>query len=613
MRKMPRLKKIKFIFLFLALCFCELTGAIPYKVEFLGIEDPRLLSTLRQLSDLEKRKGQVPETVTALRHRANEDNKSLTKALNGLGYYEAQVRTEFEEEAQSMRVTLAIDLGPLYTLASFTVLSVTDHQPPYEDLESWSLQPDETIDLNAFFPCLGEELLQKPAIASHILDREKEVVYQLANQGYPFARVYEREAVADQSMQQLHVSLYVNTGPLLYFGETTWTGLDSVYPSVIMRRISWCPGDLYRQDQLEEAQKSILKTKLFALVDMRVPPVDQLKEDLQLPVEIYLKEAKQRTVGFGASYQTNRGAGGNAFWEHRNLWGQGERLMARVAVQKLHNRGEINYRRPDFFHVDQSLTAFLTGEYEQTEGYTERELSLGTRIDRVYADCLSIWAGAGIKQQRVREFGGATTDSTLAIFPLGIRYTDVDDLLNPTKGYTALARTTPFISISKVEETWVAHELLLTAYYPLSCQPLLVLAAKGHWGCLWGASRLDIPAPERFYAGSANSLRGYGYRSVGPSGPPGTTPTGGRSLMLYAVEGRLHYSEDLEFVTFFDAGNVYERSLPQFDQRLLKAVGFGARYHTPIGPLRADMAFPLDRRPGQDDEYEVYVSIGQAF
>ena len=83
--------------------------------------------------------------------------------------------------------------------------------------------------------------------------------------------------------------------------------------------------------------------------------------------------------------------------------------------------------------------------------------------------------------------------------------------------------------------------------------------------------------------------------------------------MLYSLEGRYRISEDVEAVSFFDAGNVYARSLPQLDQRLLKALGVGMRYHTPIGPLRADIAFPLDRRAGQDDEFEIYLSIEQAF
>lgn len=586
-------------------------GNIDYSVEFLGLDDPEIIEHLEQVSDLKKRKEQRPATLTALRHRANEDLHQMAKVLQGLGYYDAEITADFEEESDRMRVLLLIDPGVRYTLASFDVLSVIEREPPYEDMGSWPLQADAQVDLTLFSSedlgvCLGEA-----AIAKTVLNAEERIVFLLSNEGYPYAVVHERAALADQATKELRVSVYVNSGPRLNFGSTTLLGLSTVNPWIVERRIAWNEGDLYSRKVVEETQKAILKTQLFGLVDIRMAPLEQLDNEY-VDMEIELKESKHRTVGFGGGFQTNRGLGGNAIWEHRNLRGLGERLTARGALQKLHNLGELSYRKPDFLCLNQDMIAYLAGEYEQTESYTERELGIGLRIERTCGDCLSFWAGGALKQQRVREYAGPRTDHTLVSFPVGFRYTETDDLLNPTRGFTVLGRTTPFMSVSDTEVSWVSHELIVTAYYPLTCSPKLILAGKGHWAVLWGASRLDVPAPERIHAGSANNLRGYGYRSVSPLTSQ-RIPQGGRSLMTYSLEGRLRSTEDLELVTFFDIGNVYEEPFPQFSDKYLKSVGLGVRYHTPIGPLRADIAFPLDRRAGVDDGHEIYLSIGQAF
>lgn len=139
-----------------------------------------------------------------------------------------------------------------------------------------------------------------------------------------------------------------------------------------------------------------------------------------------------------------------------------------------------------------------------------------------------------------------------------------------------------------------------------------MLAAKVNLATIQGAGRHTIPPSERLYAGSESTLRGYNYYTVSPLDKK-DDPIGGRSLMIYTVEGRWRASEKWGGVLFYDVGNVYSSPLPQFDKKMLQSVGIGIRYYTPVGPLRLDIAYPLKRRKHVDNSFQVYFSVGQSF
>jgi translocation and assembly module TamA len=138
----------------------------------------------------------------------------------------------------------------------------------------------------------------------------------------------------------------------------------------------------------------------------------------------------------------------------------------------------------------------------------------------------------------------------------------------------------------------------------------------------------DIPPDQRFYAGGSGTVRGYRYQSVGPEFPDGN-PVGGTALTALNIEFRQRFGESFGAAVFVDAGTVGEKLSPlsglfhggrcsasttEQGQTSCWAVGVGAgpRYYTPIGVLRLDLAVPTYRRPN-DDRFEVYIGLGQAF
>ena len=156
----------------------------------------------------------------------------------------------------------------------------------------------------------------------------------------------------------------------------------------------------------------------------------------------------------------------------------------------------------------------------------------------------------------------------------------------------------------------------------------ITLAGRIRVGTIQGIDRFDLAPSRRFYAGGGGSVRGYGFQQLGPRAvypDPGFEfdpeepdkvadtiyrPLGGRSLNEAAAEVRYRFG-NFGVVGFVDAGQVYEGTTPDFSD-LRYGVGIGGRYYTNFGPLRFDVAMPLDKREGESS-FAVYVSIGQAF
>ena len=143
-----------------------------------------------------------------------------------------------------------------------------------------------------------------------------------------------------------------------------------------------------------------------------------------------------------------------------------------------------------------------------------------------------------------------------------------------------------------------------------------ILAVRALAGLAAGAGELSLPPDQRFYAGGSGTIRGYRYQSVGPLFPDGN-PIGGTAIIAGSAELRQRIGTNWGAAVFVDAGNA-SRNLNPLNGALRFGTGAGVRYYTPIGPLRVDIAIPLNKRPNTatsrgDDAFEIYIGLGQAF
>jgi len=147
-----------------------------------------------------------------------------------------------------------------------------------------------------------------------------------------------------------------------------------------------------------------------------------------------------------------------------------------------------------------------------------------------------------------------------------------------------------------------------SGYWPVG--PGTVLAARVKVGSILGGSIPEVPTDRRFFAGGGGSVRGFSYQGVGPQLSDGT-PTGGLSLFESSFEVRQHVSGPWGVAAFVDAGSLGQIVVPNFNHVSIGA-GVGVRYDLGFGPIRVDVATPLNREHG-DPVVQVYLSIGQSF
>jgi len=564
-----------------------------YEVTFEGVPESNLLKEMKALSDTIELKDEPPASLNLLKKRIERDNHKFLKLLRANGYYGAQVTGEIDAKADPLRVTFRVHAGPAY------ILNAVDLQIANEADKQTSLLPEAgEIGL----------VLDSPFNGKAVIDAQKALLRRFTNQGFPFPKVQERQIVVDHATKLVAVRFSIDPGPQACFGPTSFKGLESVQEAFLRRKIPWQEGDRFNADLLADFQKRLLGLGLFATI--RVVEAPSLDEKGRLPITVTVTERKHRSIRAGASYKTDEGLGGKLSWEHRNLFRQGERLTLTGIASGITLSAEGVFRKPDFLRNDQALRLSLRLAEDDTDAYTSRNIVSLASIDRSLTKEVTVGAGLGFKTSKVTQLGQEESYNLLSL-PLYLERDTSNDLLDPSRGGRLALRLSPFYDASGESADFARGYGRYRHYIQLLKAPSVVLACGITLGSIVGAETNEIPADERFYAGGGGSIRGYAYQSVGPR--VGDVPVGGRSLAELSFELRLRISERFGLVGFLDGGNAYTDRFPDLGEKLYWGAGGGLRYYTPIGPLRLDIGFPLDRRPDIDDSLQIYVSIGQAF
>ncbi len=195
--------------------------------------------------------------------------------------------------------------------------------------------------------------------------------------------------------------------------------------------------------------------------------------------------------------------------------------------------------------------------------------------------------------------------------PMRVTFDNRDDRLDATKGFLGILQVAPTLVTLADNAFYLASSLSGTHYIKVLEEPDIVLAGRAKVATLAGTELGNIPSGERLYGGGGGSVRGYQVDSLGPLDSTNDA-TGGRSLIEFGVEARWRFWDDYGLVPFLDAGQVYSSTYPDFSEQIQYAGGLGFRYYSPVGPIRLDLAAPINKRQ-RDRALQFYISIGQAF
>lgn len=565
---------------------------VPYKTVFRGVEDETLLDLLEGSSRAVELQDRPPATPILLERRGERDVEQLRTVLRSEGYYEATVTVEVDTASDPAQLVFQIDPGPPYRIESVEVT-------PTEGAEAAQLPDAAALGLTP----------GRRARAPEIEAAGDRLLLHLQQTGFPHPVIAERRVVVDRRTRAVRVSFRVDPGREARFGPTTITGLERVEESYIRQLIPWRQGERFDIDRFTELRNTLLSSNLFATV--RIEGAKTVEADGTLPVTLELSERKRRTITAGVGYETDVGFSVETGWEHRNLFGRGESLQLNAIASPITLSAEAGFRKPAFLRLDQALLAELRVAHDEPDAFTSDNAETQVLIERWLRPDMVAAAGLGLRYARIEENGTNTDEFGLVFLPVRFRWDTSNDLLDPSRGGRLSANLAPFQDVLGSGVRFLRSEAAYTHYLQVFDDPRLVLAGRGAVGSIVGADRDDVPADERFYVGGGGSLRGYSFQKAGELDEDGD-PVGGRSFLELSGEVRVQTTETVGFVVFVDAGRAYSSTLLDFDEKLLFGAGAGFRYFTPIGPLRFDVAVPVNPRDS-DDGFQLYVSLGQAF
>ena len=225
----------------------------------------------------------------------------------------------------------------------------------------------------------------------------------------------------------------------------------------------------------------------------------------------------------------------------------------------------------------------------------------------IFTDTLEGSAHFDIAVSEVEDAMGTERFYTLSA-PISLTWDKRDDELDPKDGFYLEGTLQPFHEL-EFGSTGLRAIVEGRTYWPLGSDAT-VLALRGRLGTIIGGERDELPPSLLFFTGGGGSVRGYGFRTNGLD--IGGEIVGGRSALELSAEIRRDIIGDFSAAGFVDAGLVSEDVWPNGDTDMKIGVGAGIRYRSGLGPIRFDIARPLD--PGPDDpDIAFYFGIGQAF
>jgi len=582
-----------------------------YSVDIQTTGQDELDQALHDSSLLVSLAEKAPTGPFALVARAKGDVERLETALHAYGFYQGHIAIliagrklddpelpnalDALPNGKTAEVKIGANLGPLYHLRRITL--------------EGALPEGSKIDL-----ANGQ-----PAIAAEVLYAGTKLQSALQESGYPLAKVDTPIAWADDEAHVLDVIFKAEAGGRAKIGTIHIEGLKDVNEAIVRKGLTVHTGDLYRPSKIEEARQALVATNVFSGVEARA--ADHLNPDGTIDITFDTKERKMRSVAVTGAYSTDLGISLSASWTHRNLFGNAEQLnlsaagtgLGGSATNALGYNLTAQYLEPMFLAHDQVLELDLGAVKQDLDAYNQTAITMGAYVRRKFS---ALWTGSVGVTAITERIGQEGTDRNYEIIglPLTGTYDSTglsDPLLDPTHGARASVSLTPSHSFGTPSSNYIILQVAGSTYFDLadvgiSDKGRSVLALRALVASVQGASQFGIPPDQRLYAGGSGTVRGYDYQSIGPQFADGK-PIGGLSAEAASIEFRQRLFEDFGAVAFIDAGQASDLGAP-FTGTVRVGAGVGARYYTPIGPLRVDVAVPLNGAA-----FGIYIGLGQAF
>ncbi len=513
--------------------------------------------------------------------KAEED---IRKAMEAFGYYQPVINQTFQaaEKDSCWSVTFDIQPGRRVSLRNIDV----DIMGEARSDESFDKLLSKT-DLKSGQPLRHDRY---ESLKTHITDLA-------AGRGYFDSHFTLHELRVDPAAGYADIDLHFDSGPRFRFGETRMQQ-DIIDEDLFRRYLLYHEGQPYARTALTETSRALSSSGYFAQVLVQ-PLIDEAK-DREVPVRISVTPAKRHRYTASVGYATDTGPRMGLGYKNVRLNRRGHQFSSDLSLSQVISKLTLGYTIPLEKPVTDKLLFEAGYKHEDNDSYRADTAAVSAtrshRLENQWQQEESLVFG-----KEIYKLSGEERKSSVLLMPgIGWSRTVADHRLYPRKGWRLEFKTRGSL------EGVVSDVSFLQ----------LIGGAKGILGLPWRSrviSRVNtgvtfmnqfeqLPPSVRFFAGGDNSVRGYAYKSLGPENASGEVE-GGKNLLVGSLEVEHMLTEKWGLAAFVDSGNAFD------DVRLdpKTGVGLGIRWRSPVGPIRFDVAHPLNK---QGDMFRVHFSMG---
>jgi outer membrane protein insertion porin family len=540
-------------------------------------------------------------------------------ALNG--YTQAVVGpAQVERKGEDLRLVIPVREGPRERVVHLSFQGFTALDPE-------ALRKQLPLKENEGF---------HPVLLDNTLDFLRT---EYSAKGYNQAQVSARQDWGSEHTL-VDITLEALEGPRQVVDRILARGNQRTQSDVIRRTLGLDHGQPVSPARLLQTERSLYQLGIFSLVDVQFVPSDL--DDTQRDVLVRVEEGNAHSLTYGAGWDSESGLRGLFGYSDNNIFGKAYSLQSNVRWSQRDKLYRLLLNQPYLGEHPVTLNSSVFYQEEVPTGRPYEVTRYGGRVEavRVYGNRRfsvgfdyrivepSVDPGIATNEIERRDQPYQVTSFVPAFF-----WDRRDDPILTTRGWSSLVQLeyafpvpafrtdTEFLKIF-VQQTqfWnLGRSGVLAASLRFgSIEPYKAIPSSG--GLNLPFPSRNIPIAERFFAGGDASQRAYDRDELGIRGETlilnpnggGYVPVGGDGLVLFNLEYRFPIVGDFGGTLFFDSGNVWPDWRSIRLNELKKGIGLGARYNSPIGPLRAGIGWKLDRDP-KESGYALFVNIGNAF
>ena len=551
------------------------------------LEAPRPIATMLERG-LVLMRWQLDERMTRdlLQRLVTEARSEIERAVAAEGYFSPTVRTSIEPRPDVFVVRIAVEPGPRTVVSAVELRfrgTVTDRDPA---------GAARMAAVRAAWPLVPGD----PFRQSDWDDAKRKAVSELARVRYAAARIVSSEARVDPERRSATLQVELDSGPPFRIGDTQVSGARRYPQSIVQNLNPVKPGEEYDASRLALFQRRLLEAGYFATAQIGVDP-DPARA-AAAPVDVIVVEGRSQRIDTGVSFSTDTRLGAQFNYSNHDLLDRAWRLRSLI---KADTKTQLFDTSVDTPPRPGGVWNTFNAKYQHTDIQNQRtrEAVLGTAYNWGVESTPS-QVSLSVHSER-QEIEGSNTEHNDALY-LGYRRTFqfTDDPLLPRRGVlgTLHAGTSvPGLGTRQFLRFAAKGHLLV----PVTRESDFALRAEA--GMVVASTRSGIPSSFLFRTGGDQTLRGYELESIGVR--QGNAIVGGRYLALASAEYTWWFAGDWGAAAFVDAGDAFD-SRSAFDVAV--GYGLGARWRSPIGPLRADLAY--GERTGK---VRLHFSAGFAF